>query len=64
MYSDMNGWVVTRPGYKDEPKRVATWYMAPRKTEAIAMATKFEGWDSLYRKGYRCERARIVVSVA
>lgn len=63
MFDDMDGWVVTRPGFKGEKKRVATWCMAPQKKDAIKLVAEFEDWPSLYRKGYRCERARIVVSI-
>lgn len=63
MFSDMDGWVITRPGFPDEPKRVATWWIAPQRNDAITMATRHETWDKLRRKGYRCEKARVVVSI-
>lgn len=67
MFSDMDGWVITRPGFPAEPKRVATWWMGQQRNDVIRAYNKdlcdLGAWEKARRKGYRCEKARIVVSI-
>ena len=61
------GWIITRPGYSNEPKRVATWYMSPMRKDCIAQCvapwSNPNQWAKLYKRGWRCERATILVKL-
>ncbi len=65
MFSDMQGWVITRPGIgKHEPPRVITWWISHSRSEAIKAASEIFTWAQQRRRGYRCERSRITVTTA
>lgn len=62
--SVFTGWVITRPGFKNEPERVVTFVTGLTRNDAIVRLADDGRWQGFRKRGYRCEKCRITIDLA